>query len=108
MFFLHSNQGQIPLDLQHCQEMIHVCILIMHYYGNTIVINFSHKNIEVMSLYLNHVCGYIFYIIIPIHRIRQGEPRLPIPSCIMPPAMEQKLGRFGSLPQRRHKLTNQV
>ncbi len=40
------------------------------------------------------------------HRIREQEPGLPIPPCIMAPsAMEQKLGRVGSLPNRVCKLT---
>ncbi len=40
------------------------------------------------------------------HRIREGEPGLPIPPCIMAPsAMEQKLGRVGFLPNSARKLT---
>ena len=43
------------------------------------------------------------------HRIREGEPGLPILPCIMAPsAMEQKLGRFGSLPNTARKLIEQL
>ena len=43
------------------------------------------------------------------HRIRQGEPGLPIPPRMMvPSALEQNLGRVGSLPNNARKLTEQL
>ena len=65
---------------------------------------FVYTNISLRLIHLG-IC-ICLNLLVPSTELDRGEPELPIPPRIMAPsAMEQKLGRVGSLPNSARKLT---